>query len=832
MILSAVRSAAFAVVAAAIVLVPACGQRSSSDGAGAGPDASVQNATGTVGADLTLPGGEHLSTVSYTLTNGANTYTGTVDVSGLSTATFVVGNVTSGDGYLLKLNAVTDDTSVACTGTSAPFSVSDRATTMVLVQLVCIATRDAGGVVVGGNPVNCAVWNTIVANPSTAASGGSLMLNAAATAPSPGEITFTWTVTSGTGTISNNTSAITQNDAGATDMATFTCPATGSEVDTIQLVVGDGPLPDGGSCPIVDTTGTVQVTCGGAPCVGVGTGTMATPNTATGTCPSGQVNTGTLKDGNGDYCCSIASGPCLLGTGAIATPDTATGACPTGQVNTGTLKDSNGNYCCSLPCSQSTLVPCTAANQTCCVACGGSANGLCTATEALLVAHDIANAKVTPDAGEGPGACYACLWNAGCLDDTNFHDTNQECGDLTGNFGVGPAAGSAASTLCLDTLSCILRTSCAATGGAGGGCYCGMSLGAGTCGTAPNGPCVIQESDGLMTPPIPSFSDPTTPSGRANTILTCAVTNNCTSCLTNGSGVNPGCPPALTIATLDITVSTPGGSTTITVSASGPPNLTAVWSTSAGTLSNEHQSGSTLAATFTCPAAAATVPVTVVVNGGPTASCPTTDNTLTATVHCPGPVVCDASALAPCTAAGQSCCVPCAGSANGVCTPTEALLVARDIANGHATQMGDAQDGCYTCLFNGGCIDDVTFGDSGHECGDLPNIAFNAGAQAGTLEPLLCQQTLSCLLAPPSCASQAVSACYCGTAGVATACQGNPAPGPINGTCATQIAAGLGFPPSDGTDITKHLTDTTLPAGVADQIFQCALTNMCTTCMH
>jgi hypothetical protein len=509
-------------VAAAVVLAAGCVERSSPS-APDPVDTSVQNATGTVGAQLTLPGGEHLSAVTYTLTNGANTYTGTVDVSDQSSATFVVAGVASGAGYVLKISGASDDRAVNCSGSSQPLAVSNRATTMVLVQLVCIVQREAGGIIIGGNPSNCAVWNTIVANPGFAQSGASTTLNAAATAPDPRAITFTWTVLSGTGTISNNASAVTANDAGATDTAMFTCPLVGGEVDTIQLVVGDGPLPDGGSCPAVDTTGTVQVLCGVPPCFDVPGATIpASPNTPTGSCPSGTVNSGT--------------------------------------------QDSEGLYCC---------------------------------------------VRQTSDAGAPDAATDAA-------------------------------------------------TDAAADGGGDAG------------------PCT----------------------------------------------------------------STP------------PP---------------------------------------------------------------------------PCTAPGQTCCVPCAGSANGVCTQTEAMIVTRDVAKGLVTSNVD--NGCYACLYNGGCIDDVTLGDVGHECGDLPNTAFDAGAHAGTSEQTLCLNTVSCILST-SCATQATSACYCGTAGVATACQGNPAPGPINGFCVPQIADGLGYPPSDGTDITKHLTDTTRPAGMADQIFQCALSNTCTACLQ
>ena len=82
------------------------------------------------------------------------------------------------------------------------------------------------------------------------------------------------------------------------------------------------------------------------------------------------------------------------------------------------------------------------------------------------------------------------------------------------------------------------------------------------------------------------------------------------------------------------------------------------------------------------------------------------------------------------------------------------------------------------------------------------------------------------------CAASAVSTCYCGTAGVATACQGNPAPGPINGACDTQIAAGLGFATTDGTDNANNLTNTTLASGRADQIILCAFNNSCTQCLQ
>jgi hypothetical protein len=184
-------------------------------------------------------------------------------------------------------------------------------------------------------------------------------------------------------------------------------------------------------------------------------------------------------------------------------------------------------------------------------------------------------------------------------------------------------------------------------------------------------------------------------------------------------------------------------------------------------------------------------------------------------------------ALAPCTAAMPTGCVQCQGNAfppnaTTACTPTEAALVQHDIDRGLATAPGpDPAGACYTCLEQGGCLDDNQFSDTGHECEDFTDPASRSE----------CEAVLACILGS-SCASSAVSACYCGTAGVSSACQGNPAPGPINGKCASTIAAGLGFSVSDGTDVTKNLTDVAKPAGMADQIFQCAQSNGCTACLQ
>jgi hypothetical protein len=424
-----------------------------------------QDATGTVGAQLTLPSGALINTVNYTLTNGTNTLSGSVNVAAATSISFVIPNVPVGTGYTVTLTAVSTDGSVSCAGSSGTFNVLARQTTNVNVQLVCTSSGggDAGSVVVNGSLDFCATWNTIVALPSTASTGGSVSLTAAGSAPTPASLTFAWSAPSGT------ISGATQS--GTTDTATFTCPATPGVV-TVTVVLSDGALPDGGSCPAADTTATVNVTCGAPAEAGA---------------PEGGADGG----GSGDAAKESGS-------------DTA-----------------------------GPLVPCTTAGQTGCVQCNGNASGLCSATESQFVALDIKNGLAT-SGGFGATSCYECLFNAGCIDDTVFGDSNHECGDLTGTLDGGSD-----STLCLSTISCIISTSCVDSAGVST-CYCGTTHEGSACasaGGAVNGACLTQEVNGLGYPAsdntdiLKNFTSTALPSGMANQLFQCASSNSCSTCL-------------------------------------------------------------------------------------------------------------------------------------------------------------------------------------------------------------------------------------------------------------------------------------------------------------
>jgi hypothetical protein len=555
--------------AAAAISVVACSSNHSTGGTGSNthpgsnPGVGSEDSTGTVGFQYTLPGGEHLSSVAYKLTNGTNTYSGTVNVADAGAISFLVQGVLSGAGYNITLTGTTDDGQVSCIGTvgaanayanppgsvvGSTFNVANRATTTVNVNMICLdlANLDAGSLTVNSVTSCCATWDTAVGNPAnanTTAPGNTSALSANASAPCGNTDAGTNTLlncvwgapTTGTGTVGTTTT-----DGAGNFFATFTCPTAG-ETDTIPLNCTDGPLPTGGSCPAWSTSTTVQVICGVPACLGVGTGVEASPNTATGACPAPSTNTGTLKDSQGNFCCSPPA--CQgVGSGTEATPNTSAGTCPCGQTNT--LKDQQGNFCCA-----ATLAPCTTAAMVSaggCVTCNGNASGVCSATEAEIVSLDIKNGKICAAGAPSTvnsSSCYACLWNNDCIDNTVNGDAMKECED----FGAatvppgGAGAGASAASTCANTFACILNgpgDACLYNTADGPSfCYCGAAGGpAASCSaamnTAVNGPCEHLEALGFAFPEFDSkdilsnYNAVAMASGRANQILNCALSNH------------------------------------------------------------------------------------------------------------------------------------------------------------------------------------------------------------------------------------------------------------------------------------------------------------------
>ena len=320
-----------------LVATTACSAGHDGGSSSAPTGAPVPGETGAVSLQLTLPGGEQVSVVHWTISgpNGAATVvqSSAVEVEALAVH-FLVSGIPAASGYVVTLSGTSTDSAVSCTG-SAQFNVTAHATTLVSVQMACGLAHTTGhGTSVNGTTYDCASLSSVSANPLEVTVGSSVALAALATGPNPGTLTYAWS--SSTGSFSEPNTATTS----------FTCTQVGSA--TVTVVAGDGPVPAGSACNATLDTTTITITCEPPPCTGVGTGTPASPNTSAGSCPAGQSNT--LTDPFGHFCC--AQMPCFNGavqegTGIEATPDTATGSCPVGQVDA--LMDLAGNFCCVVP---------------------------------------------------------------------------------------------------------------------------------------------------------------------------------------------------------------------------------------------------------------------------------------------------------------------------------------------------------------------------------------------------------------------------------------------------------------------------------------------------
>jgi hypothetical protein len=205
---------------------------------------------GSLGIQLTLPGGQAIPVITWAIAgpNGAATLvqSGSVASDG-DQVKLLVGGLQPGIGYRITLSGAAIDGSVTCTG-SAPFDIVAHATTAVVVELACtVATTGAQVTLVNGTSFDCAAWSSVSANPTNTTVGTSVMLSATATGPSPGNLSYAWSATGGT---FGNFSAPT---------TTFTCTSVGTV--NVTLTVADGPVPAGSACNQSLSTKTVPIVC-------------------------------------------------------------------------------------------------------------------------------------------------------------------------------------------------------------------------------------------------------------------------------------------------------------------------------------------------------------------------------------------------------------------------------------------------------------------------------------------------------------------------------------------------------------------------------------------
>jgi hypothetical protein len=495
---------------------------------------------GQVRMNLNLPGGASITSLTWVITNGTNTYTGTDQIGDAQAVEFVAGGILAGSGYTVTITA-TDSNGDPCIGSSSPFSVTAGAAINVVLGVVCTVPPDASlAADVGTGSVGVTATVSLVTAGALACPGisgfsispaditlnGTASLSLATVGPTP---VITWSVSPATGGTFGNVNTAT---------TTFQCanvPAAGSQVTVTATVA----LPDSGLCSgEVFTTMSAVVNCeSGALTCAAGLSVCA-PDGGVQSCANLQTdvhNCGTC----GNICSATAPSvaTCTAGVCGVTTP----------PIDGGPVKDAGVTTACTQIVGGK---PADSTGNTSCVQCPGSAasDGTCTATEALIVARDVAqgNVQASGQLLTGTASCYSCLNLKACLDD-NAQDTGNECADTPDLAGGAPGSG---VTQCLATLGCILGSDCQGAGGIAGTsatssqenvqlCYCGGNNAGSLCstaGTATNGLCVTKEAAGFGVAfsdnkdILANYGSQVFPSGSANAIFQCAASNHCTIC--------------------------------------------------------------------------------------------------------------------------------------------------------------------------------------------------------------------------------------------------------------------------------------------------------------
>jgi stigma-specific protein Stig1 len=488
-----IRNAFAASIAVAALAVAACSSHGSNSTGTAGNtnpgqgqigslNGTVGN-TGTVGAHLTIGTGVNVTALSWTIQGvGANEngYTGTVNIGDAQSVEWVAGGINAGTYTIIVTGS--DSSGDPCNGSSASFNVTAGATVQAGLFVTCIVPPDssfaadvhtgsvevdASVTLVGTPPVACPGITSLSINPAEQVAGVPAQLNLVTTGPTP---VITWTVSpAGDGTFSNVNAA----------NPTFTCTNSTSNPLTITATVAN---PDSGLCAgQTFTTLSAFFNCesGTLTCAQIN---PATPNACTGadggsTCVNFQTDVNNC--GSCGHTCTAGTPVCQAGI-CIAPPPVA--------------------------CTGFTAGANTPAG---CVTCPASPNGVCTATEQVIIAHDILkNAQLA--GAPKTTSCYSCLVINACLDSSaaafpagngsGIAVTNSECGDPSGagdnppfnNVNVSGAS-AAATAACIDALSCALTSnntspasecSLSQAPPSVSNCYCGADTGS-TCLSSP-----------------------------------------------------------------------------------------------------------------------------------------------------------------------------------------------------------------------------------------------------------------------------------------------------------------------------------------------------------
>jgi hypothetical protein len=553
-----IRNTLAAGIAVAAISLGACSSQHGSTGPsgsnGGNPIGSLggsggQDNIGSVGLHLQIAPGVNVFSLNWLISNGTNSYPGTVNIGDAQSIEFVAGGILAGTGYTVTLTG-SDSNGDPCTGVSATVTVIAGATSSTTVIVTCTVPTDASLASVVDTGSIAVDAGVVLVNQSSFLCPGitSLSVNPAEVLP-PQTATLTSATTSfsgGTETVLWTTSCAGANIAAPTALnTTFACGSVSGTVCTVTLTVGlDGNAADGGETTDQVCTGKNFTTL--SETINCETGTLACFAPTPTVCPA--------VGANPAFCANLNTDNNNCGTcGTVCTsPNTC------GIVGSATVATCNPPP--AAPCTGFTAGANTPAG---CIPCKGSTNGVCTQTEAIVLSYDInKNGLTSATATTKAASCYYCLVAGACLDSvtagsvtgvTTHGKTNLECEDTgTGNDATASPAD------CRDSLSCVIT----GVGGSGttphcttttpgaastdpnasvSNCYCGTNLGAACISPGPNGPCVSNEITDIGSFQTPAVSDPTdilsdfttsslSPGGVGNAVLNCGLTAGCNIC--------------------------------------------------------------------------------------------------------------------------------------------------------------------------------------------------------------------------------------------------------------------------------------------------------------
>ncbi|MEM9726934.1 MAG: hypothetical protein AAF997_00005, partial [Myxococcota bacterium] len=187
-------------------------------------DAGAPGNSGSLALDLVLADGSEVDRVDWRITgNDMDPMDGSIDTSAPgSTVSLEVFGIPPGEGYLLELDATSNDGGTTCKG-EMNFNVAIGQISEVFVMLQCKTTSDAGGVRVEAEVNLCGELIKVVVSPLQTSIGNDIDLSAAAVDEDGDAVSYFWSASGGS--IANPNSPNT----------TFTCGQVGQQFVRIQV---------------------------------------------------------------------------------------------------------------------------------------------------------------------------------------------------------------------------------------------------------------------------------------------------------------------------------------------------------------------------------------------------------------------------------------------------------------------------------------------------------------------------------------------------------------------------------------------------------------------